>query len=107
MVKGVIPLGPESLSSKIFTKTANVWKWLVKFTYRILPNKGAGHISKVTSDIVERKLRFWAFQHWFRIENWTIIKENVFILDIYDRTAFLQTKGAPLLGRAPLVGRIR
>ncbi len=50
--------------------------------YRILPNKGAGRVSKVTPDTVERKPRFWAFQRWFRIENRTIIKENVFILDI-------------------------
>ena len=29
------------------------------------------------------------------------------ILAIYDRIGFLQTKGAPLLGEAPLIGRLR
>ncbi len=63
--------------------------------YRILPNKGAGRFSKVPSDIVVRKLRFWAFQQWFRIENRTIIKETVCVLDIYDRFGFPQTMGDP------------
>ncbi len=75
--------------------------------YRILSNKGAGRFSKVTSDIVARKLGFWAFQRWFLIENRTIIKETVHGLDIYDRFGFPQTMGAPLLGDAPLIGRIR
>ena len=70
--------------------------------YRILPNKGAGCVSKVLSDIVERKLRLWAFQRWFRIENRTFIKENVFILDISDRTAFLQTIGGALVREGAL-----
>ncbi len=75
--------------------------------YHILPNKGAGRVSKVTFDIVGYKLRFQAFQWWFRIENRTIIKETMCILDIYGRIGLLQTMGAPLLGRAPLIGRIR
>ena len=29
------------------------------------------------------------------------------ILAIYDSIGFLQTKGAPLLGEAPLIGRLR
>ncbi len=28
------------------------------------------------------------------------------ILAIYDSTGFLQTKGAPLLGEAPIIGRL-
>ncbi len=61
--------------------------------YRILPNKDAGGSSKVTSDSLGTRLRFWACQCWFRIENWTIniIKETVLILVRYDRTGFLQT----------------
>ncbi len=52
--------------------------------YHNLPNKGAGRSSKVGSDSVGKKLRFSAFQRWFRIENRTIIKETVSILAIYD-----------------------
>ncbi len=80
---------------------------LVSLSYRILPNKGAGRVSKVTSGIGRRKLRFWAFQWWFWVENRTIIKETVCILDIYDKIGFIQTMGAPLLGWAPLIGRIQ
>ena len=75
--------------------------------YRILPNKGAGRVSKATSNIMGRKLRFWAFQRWFRIENRTIIKETVYIFETSDRFGFPQTMGAPLLGEASLIGRIR
>ena len=78
--------------------------WL---TYRNLPNKGALRSSKVRSDRVGRKLRSPAFQRWFRIENWTIIKETMSILAICYSTGFLQTMGAPLLGEAPLIGRLR
>ncbi len=74
--------------------------------YHILPIKSAGRVSKVTSDSMERKLRFWALQQWFRIANRTIIKETACILNIYDRISFLYTMGAPILGRAPLIGRI-
>ena len=52
--------------------------------YRNLPNKGAGRSSKVGSDSVRKKLRFSAFQRWFRIENRTISKETMSILAIYD-----------------------
>ncbi len=56
--------------------------------YRILPNKATGRISKVASDIMGRKLRFWALQWWFRIENRTIIKDTAYILNIYDWIGF-------------------
>ena len=73
----------------------------IYYNYRILPNKGAGRVSKVTSDIVSKKLSFCAFQRWFRIENRTIIKETVRILVIYDRFAFPQTmEGALIRGGA-------
>ncbi len=75
--------------------------------YRNLPNKGAGRSSKVKSDILGKRLRSSAFQWWFRIENRTIIKETMPILAIFDSIGFLQTRGAPLLGEAPLIGRIR
>ncbi len=75
--------------------------------YRNLPNKGAGRFDNVKSDGLGDKLRFSAFQRWFRIENRTIIKETMSILAIYDSIGFLQTKGAPLLGEALLIGRIR
>ena len=39
-------------------------------------------------------------------ENRTIVKETMSILAIYDNIGFLQTKGAPLLGEAPLIGRL-
>ena len=59
--------------------------------YCILPNKGAGRVSKVRSGIGRKKLRFWAFQRWFQIENRTIIKVTACILDIYDKIGFIQT----------------
>ncbi len=65
--------------------------------YRNLPNKGAGHSSKLMSDRLTRKLRFSAFQRWFRIENQTIIEESVAILAIYDSIGFLQTKGGTVI----------
>ncbi len=64
-----------------------------KNRYLILPNRGTGRISKVTSNIMGRKLGFWAFQRWFRIGNRTIIKETVCIFEIYDRFGFPQTMG--------------
>ena len=36
-----------------------------------------------------------------------IIKEIVLILINYDKTGPLQTIGVPLLGEAPLIGRLR
>ena len=75
--------------------------------YRNLPNNGAGRSSKVRSDSSSKKLRFLAFQWWFQIENRTIIKDTMLILAIYDRVGFLQTKGALLLGEAPLTGRLQ
>ncbi len=72
-------------------------------SYRNLPNKGAGRSSKVKSDRLVKRLRFSAFQRWFRIENRTIIKETMSILAIYDSIGILQTRGAPLLGEAPLL----
>ncbi len=66
-------------------------------TYRILPNKGTGRASKIRSDFLRLKLKFWAFQRWFRIENWTICKKymsNMVSLDIF---GIPQTMGAPLL----------
>ncbi len=74
--------------------------------YRNLPNKGVGRSNKVKSDRLVKKLSFSAIQRWFRIENRTIIKETMPILAIYDSIGFLQTRGAPLLGEAPLIGRI-
>ena len=79
--------------------------WLLD--YRILPNKGAGRSRKVRSDRLREKLTFLAFQRWFRIENRTVIKETRPNLGIYDSIGFLQTKRAPLLGEAPLIGRLR
>ena len=76
------------------------------FTYRNLPNKGAERSDKVKSDGLGEKLRFSAFQRWFQIENLTIINETMSILTICDSIGFLQTRGAPLLGEAPLIGRI-
>ncbi len=75
--------------------------------YRNLPNKGAGRSSKVKSDRLGKKLRFSAFQRWFRIENRTTILKTMSILAFYDSIGFLQNRGAPLLGEAPLIGRIR
>ncbi len=75
--------------------------------YRNLPNKGAGRSSMVRSDRLREKLRFSAFKRWFRIQNRTIIKETMSILAIYNSIGFLQTRGAPLLGEAPLIGRLR
>ena len=75
--------------------------------YRNLPNEGTGRSSKVRSDKLSQKLRSSAFQRWFQIENRTIIKETMPILAIYDSIGFLKTKGAPLLGEAPLIGRLR
>ena len=43
--------------------------------YRNLPNRGARRYSKFKSDTMDQKLRFWAVQRWFRIENRSIIKE--------------------------------
>ncbi len=74
--------------------------------YRNLPNKGAGRSDKVKSDGLGEKPRFSAFQRWFRIENRTIIKEIMSILAIYDNFGFLHSRGAPLLGEAPLIGRM-
>ncbi len=68
-----------------------------KYRYRILPNKGAGRSSEVTFDSLGTKLRFWAFQRWFRIEKRTIFKETVLILVRYDRAGFLQTIGGALI----------
>ncbi len=65
--------------------------------YRNLPNKGAGRSSKVRSDSVKKKLRFSAFQWWFRIENRTIIKEIMSILAIYDSLGSPQTIGGALI----------
>ncbi len=62
--------------------------------YHILPNKSAGHSSKVTSDSLER---FLAFQRWFRTENQTIIKESVLILASYNKTGSLQNIGGSLI----------
>ncbi len=45
------------------------------YSYRNIPNKGAGAIAKVMSDSSGLQLRFLAFQRWFRIENQTIIKK--------------------------------
>ncbi len=81
--------------------------WSLYRVYRNLPNKGAGRSNKGSSDRLKRKLRFPAFQRWFRIENRTIIKEAMSILAIYGSIGLLQTKGAPLLGEAPLIGRLR
>ncbi len=75
--------------------------------YRNLLDKGARHSSKVRSDRLRRRLRFSAFQRWFRIENRTTIKETMWILAIYNRIWFLHIKGAPSLGEAPLSGRLR
>ncbi len=66
-----------------------------KSMYRNMPNKGAGCSNKVKSDGLYKKLRFSAFQRWFRIENRTIIKETMSILAIYDSIGFLQTRGRP------------
>ncbi len=54
----------------------------LNLTFRNLPNKGAGRSSKVRSDRLRERLRFSAFQRWFRIENRTIIKETMPILVI-------------------------
>ncbi len=53
--------------------------------------------------------RWTATQRLFWIENQTItsIKETEPILAIYDSIWFLHTKGAPLLGEAPLIGRLQ
>ncbi len=59
------------------------------YMYRNLPNKGTGRYSKLRSDRLRRKLGFSAFQRWFRIENRTMIKENVGILAVYDSIGFL------------------
>ena len=53
--------------------------------------------SKVKSDTMEYKLRFWAFQCWFQIENRSIIKEDMPILVTHTQYWVPQTMGAPLL----------
>ena len=70
-------------------------------SYRNLPNKGAGRSNMVRFDRLREKLRFSAFQWWFRI----LKKLCQFQPFMY--IGFLQTKGAPLLGEAPLIGRLR
>ncbi len=45
-----------------------------------MPNICAGRDGIINYDTMEYKLRFWAFQRWFRIENRSIIKENSPIL---------------------------
>ncbi len=52
-------------------------------------------------------LRFWAFQWWFWIANRSIIKEIKPILVSHDSIGSLKLRGAPLLGEAPIIGRIR
>ena len=81
----------------------------ITIRYRNLPNRGAGRDSKVKSDTMEYKLWFWAFQRWFRIENWSIIKGNTPILvPLYNiGSPKLWGGGAPLLGVVPVIGRIR
>ena len=87
--------GKESSLIKHHVMSFNKIELLYKKMYRNLPNKGAGHSSKVKSDTTEKKTRFPAFQWWFRIENWTIIKEFMSILAICDSIGFLQTRGRP------------
>ena len=41
------------------------------------------------------------------VSDQTIIKESACILGITDHPGFPKTMGAPLLGEAPLIGRIR
>ena len=55
------------------------------------PNKGAVLSSKFISDCPDRKLTFWAFQRWFRIDNRTIIKETESILISPNSIDLLQT----------------
>ena len=74
--------------------------------YRILPNKGAWRSTNVISDSLDTKLKFQAFQRWFRIENRTIINEFVLILVSYDRTWSLQTVGGALIRGGALNGQI-
>ncbi len=92
----------------------SVWLDLTSSRIRIDFSTGARHLiflwissSKLRSDRLGEKLSFSAFQRWFRIENRTIIRETIPVLVIYDSNGFLQTKGAPLLGEAPLIGRLR
>ena len=65
-------------------------------TYCILSNKGTGHVSKVRSDILGRKLRFCSnSSSRLKIRQ---LWRKLCILNICDRTGFLQTTGNALLG---------
>ncbi len=74
--------------------------------YRILPNKGAGCCSKVTSGGLDTMLRFEASQRWLRIENRTIINKTVSILLSYNKTGSLQIIGGALIRGGALNGQI-
>ena len=74
----------------------------IKLSYRNMPNKGAGRDSKVQSDYTEQKLRFWAFQWWFRNENRSIIKEIKPILVTVESIVGPETIGATLFVGARL-----
>ncbi len=60
-------------------------------TYHVLPNKGTGRSSKVISNHegTITRLSFVAFQRWFRIEKWTIMKETTVVLVISENVVLL------------------
>ncbi len=91
----------KTISLLIFRLTFRIGPSL--FKYRILPNKGAGRVSKVASDIMGIKLSNGGFGlkigqllRKLRVF-WTFMKE----------LASSKLWGTPLLGRATLIGRIR
>ncbi len=75
--------------------------------YLIIPNKGAGALTSLNVIVTGLKLRFWAFQRWFRIENRTIIKGVMETFVIFGTLCFGQTMGGALIRVVPLLGIIR
>ena len=59
------------------------------------------------SDSSVLKLKFQAFQRWFRIENRTIIKKVMAILSIFGSCWLSQTMGGAFIRVAPLLGILR
>ena len=74
--------------------------------YRILPNKGAGSLSKVTFDIVGESWDSELSNGGFGLKIGQLLRKVCVFWTFMIDMAFPQTMGAPLLGKAPLIGRI-
>ena len=72
-----------------------------KNEYCTIPNTSTRRFSKVMFDhsmvLMVREVRFLAFQSWFWIENWPIIKESMVIFVSFGRSWHPQTmRGASI-----------